>query len=88
MAWTLFIGLLKLILAGAILLYAVLVLIALRTAKTPLKLDWTDPPIFVERLLVWLGVKGVRTVLHALKAMLDVLEDASADVGEWLLHHR
>ena len=90
MVWTLFIGVVKLFLAGVIVLYTGLVLIALRTegAHYQVRFDWRDPARSGERLLVWIGVKGVSAVLHGLKAALDTLEDASADVGEWLLHHR
>jgi hypothetical protein len=38
--------------------------------------------------LVWVGVKVISAASRGLKATLDTLEDASADVGEWLLHHR
>jgi hypothetical protein len=80
----------KLFLAGTVVLYAGLVLIALRTegANAQVHFDWGDPARSAERLLVWLGVKGVSGVSQGLMAALDTLEDASADVGEWLLHHR
>jgi len=90
MIWTLFVGLVKLVLAGAIVLYAGFVLTALRHKGThdQARFDWADPARSGERLLVWVGVRVISAVSHGLKATLDILEDASADVGEWLLHHR
>jgi len=90
MVWTLFSGAVKLFLAGVGILYAGLVLIALRTegAHNRVPFDWGDPARSGERLLIWVGVRGVSATLQWLKAALDILEDASADVGEWLLHHR
>lgn len=86
----LFLGALKLILAETIVLYAVLVLVILRSEGPhyELRLDPHDPTRSGLRFLVWLGVRGTGTVLTALKASLDILEDASADVGEWVLRRR
>jgi hypothetical protein len=90
MVWTLLSGAVKLLLAGVGVLYTGLVLIALRTegAHDRVPFDWGDPARSGERLIVWVGVKAVSTVVQGLKAAMDILEDASADVGEWLLHHR
>jgi hypothetical protein len=90
MIWTSFAGVVKLFLAGAVVLYAGLVFIALRTegAHYQVRFDWGDPARSAERLLVAVGVKVVRLILRGLKTALDMLEDTSADVGEWILHHR
>ena len=90
MVWTFFTGVIKLFLAGVCVLYAGLVLIAWRTEgiHDRVPFDWKDPARSVERLLVWVGLRGVSAVLHGLRGALEILEDASADVGDWLLHHR
>ena len=90
MIWTLFLGAVKLILLGMAVLYALRVLTTLRTEGThyELRLDPQNPARSAGQLLVWLGVRAVATVLAALKGSLDILEDASADVGEWVLHRR
>ncbi len=90
MAWTLFLGAVKLTVLGMAALYAVHVLITLRTEGThyQLRLDSRDPARSVERVLVWLGVRTLAAILAGLKASLDILEDTSADVGEWVLHRR
>jgi len=88
MIWALFLGVLKLILAGTVALYALLVLKTLRTEGTrdQVRFDPHDPARSGERLLVWLGVWTAAATLAALSACLNILEDASADVGEWVLH--
>jgi len=90
MAWTLLTGIVKLVLAGVAVLYFGLVLIAWRTegAHGRVRFDWEDPARSGKQLLVWIGAKAISAVLKAVKAILDILEDASADVGDWLIHHR
>jgi hypothetical protein len=39
-------------------------------------------------LFVGVVVRAANAAIHGLKATLDMLEDTSADVGEWLLHRR
>ena len=86
---TLFITTLKLLLVGVLILYGVLVLIALKNKETyELEFDWNDPAHSAERLSVGIGVMAVSLVIRGLKVPLDILEEASADVGEWILHHR
>ena len=87
MFWGLFVDLLKVFLAGAIVIYAGLVLFAWRSEAT-YRFDRADPARSVERLLVWVGVRVAKTAIQALSAVLNTLEEASADIGEWLLHHR
>lgn len=90
MAWTLFLGTVMLILLGMAVLYSVYVLITLRTEGIhyQLKLDSSDPARSAERVLVWLGVRTLDTILAGLKAGLGIPQDTSADVGEWVLHRR
>lgn len=90
MFWSLLVSLLKLFIAGAVIFYAGLVLLSLQSESTDhqMRFDGADPARSVERLLVWAGVSVVRAAFEGLKAILDTLEEASADVGEWLLHHR
>lgn len=88
---SLLVSLLKLFIAGAVIFYAGLVLLSLRSESTDhqmMRFDGTDPARSVERLLVRAGVSVVRAAFEGLRAILDTLEEASADVGEWLLHHR
>jgi hypothetical protein len=90
MFWSLLVGLLKFFLAGAIIFYAGLVLLSLRSEWTEnhLRLGWARAARSEEQLLLWAGVKVVRIAFEGLNAVLNTLEEASADVGEWLLHHR
>ena len=90
MIWALFLGVLKLILLGLVALYAVLILMTLRTEGThcPLRIAPHNPARSAGRLLVWLGLRTAAAVLSALEAGLNILEDTSADVGEWMLHRR
>lgn len=88
MFWTLFLGAVKLILLWVVIIYAVQILIALRTegAHDHLNLDRHDLAHSIERLLVWLGAWVLTSILAVLRASLNVLEDTSADIGEWVLH--
>ncbi len=86
----LFVGTLKLVLVAFGVLYCGLVLMTYRTdgPRYPLKIEVGDPARSAERFLVWLGVRTVATVLSAAKATLDVLSEASAEVGEWYIRRR
>jgi hypothetical protein len=88
MVWALFLGVLKLILTGMVVFYALLVMKTLRTGGTldQLRFNSHNPARSSERFLVWLGVRMAAATLAVLKACLNILEDASADVGEWVLH--
>lgn len=90
MIWTLFLDALKFFLVGLVLLYAVQVLLTLRS-KGPhyqLKFDRHAPARSADQVLVWFGVRVTAGILNALKASLNILEDTSADLGEWVLHRR
>lgn len=90
MLWTILLGTAKLFAIGVILLYALMVAVTFRTQGTHYQVqhNWHDPTHTAENFLVWVGVKIASQILRMLKASLDLLEEASADVGEWILHHR
>lgn len=85
-----FAGLFKLLIVAGMILYAGLVLMSYRTdgPHLPLKVGLADPARSAERLVVWLGVKIVAAVLKAATAVFNILAEASADVGEWVIRHR
>ncbi len=89
-AHLLFAGFLKLLLLGGALIYAGLVLMSYRLdgPNAPLRLDPGDPARSVERLLVWAGVKTLDAALRAARRILDVLAEASAEVGAWFIERR
>ncbi|HZT68534.1 MAG TPA: hypothetical protein VFC10_02135 [Terriglobia bacterium] len=86
----LFLDILKFFLTGVAVLYVSFVVMTLRNEGTryELRLDPNDPARSLERLLVWLGVRCIGTLAALGKACLNILEDTSADVGEWVLHRR
>ncbi len=90
MIWTLLSGTLKFILLGMAVLYSVHVALTLKNDGPDyhFKFDPHDPARSAERFLVWLGVRTFTASLAVLNAGLNILEDASADVGEWVIHRR
>ena len=90
MLWTVFLVAVKLCIAGVVILYAGMIVIALRAQGTQYRVqhNWHDPAGTAEQFLVWVGVWTASRALCLLKASLGLLEQASADVGEWILHHR
>jgi hypothetical protein len=89
MVWALFLGAAKIILAEAAVLYTVLILSILRTEKTHyhLSIDPHHSARSALMLAIWLGLWTVPIILGPAKTCLDILEDTSADVGEWVLHY-
>lgn len=89
MAWALFLGAAKIILAEVAVLYTVLILSILRTEKNyyHLRIDPHESARSGLMLVIWLGLWTAPIILAPLKACLDILEDTSADVGEWVLHY-
>lgn len=83
-------GVLRLLLAAFGILYAGLVLMAYGTEgdRYRLRLDRQDPAGSAKQLLVWLGVKAMAAVLRVGRTTLEMLSDASADVGEWYIRRR
>jgi len=83
-------GILKLLLVAGAALYAGLVFMSYRTdgPRCPLRLEPSDPARSVERLWVWLGVKGVAAVIGIGWGLFNMLSEASAEVGEWFVRRR
>jgi hypothetical protein len=50
-----------------------------------LSFDLRDPTRSVVNLLVWLGVKVLQVGLRFARAILNILLEASAEVGEWFM---
>ena len=73
--------------AGA--LYAGMVLMRYRTDGPHYRLSFElrDPARSVQHLLVWLGVKVLEACLRIARAILNILLEASAEVGEWFIRH-
>ncbi len=72
------------------LLYAGLVLMSYKIDRPGYQLRTSPghPTWAVNQVLVWVGVKAVATILRAGKSTLDILSEASAEVGEWFLGRR
>ncbi len=49
------------------------------------RLSLSDPARSAQRLFVWLGVKAVAGLVHVSRSAFEVLCDASADVGDWVI---
>ena len=71
--------------AGA--LYAGMVLMRYRTDGPHYRLSFElrDPVRSVEHLVVWLGVKVLEVCVWFTRAILNMLLEASAEVGEWFI---
>jgi hypothetical protein len=48
-------------------------------------LDIEAPVRSIERLLIWIGVRILHAGVRILRASLDLLSDASAEVGDWFV---
>jgi hypothetical protein len=83
----LFWGAVKLGLIASGLFYGVLLLTtySMEGADYRLKLELADPVRSVERLLIWIGIKLVTAIGRAARPILEVLYEASADVGTWVV---
>ena len=86
----LFAGFLRLLLLGGALIYAGLVLMSYRLdgPNARLRLSPADPARSLERLLVWAGVKTLHAALRSTRRILDILGEASAEVGAWFIERR
>ena len=83
----LFVVSLKLALLAVLAVYAGLVLIRYLTygpRRRP-RFDWRDPAHSAEQLAIWLGAKGIALAVVAGSHILDMLSEASAEVGDWFL---
>jgi hypothetical protein len=68
-------------------LYAGMVLMRYRTDGPHYRLSFElrDPARSVVHLSVWLGVKVLEACLRIASAILNMLLEASAEVGEWFI---
>lgn len=80
-------GILKLTLIAGGLLYAGLVIMSYQIdgPHARLRLDVKDPARSAEHLLVWMGVRAVAVIIRISNALLAILAEASAEVGEWFI---
>jgi hypothetical protein len=71
--------------AGAI--YAGMVLMRYRMDRPNYRLSFElrDPARSLQHLVVWLGVKAFDACLRFAAAIFNMLLEASAEVGEWVL---
>ena len=76
---------LLLIAGGAFYVFRVLRTYAREGAGYRLHLEWGGPARSAERLLIWAGIKVILAVLWAVRSVLNVLYQASADVGTWVV---
>jgi len=67
--------------------YAGMVLMRYRTDRPHFRLNFQlrDPARSMQHLMVWLGVKILDACLRLVMAFLNMLLEASAEVGEWIL---
>ncbi len=86
----LFLSAARVLLLGAAALYAGLVLKAYRRLgpRIRLRMKSRDPGRSALTLSIWLGVRALAGIGRAARVTLDVLSDASAEVGEWYFRHR
>ena len=87
---TLFLEGARIILLGVLVLYISCVVFTLRKqgAHYQFRFDPRDPARSTARFLVWVGVQILSGTMAVIQGALDALEDASADVGEWVIHNR
>jgi hypothetical protein len=85
-----FLGFCKLAVVAGAALYTGLVLMSFRTDGPHHRPQtaWRHPVRSAERLLVWLGVKGLELAAGITTPIFAMLSEASADVGEWFLGDR
>ena len=61
---------------------------AVRGSAYSVRFDFGDPAWSIKQLLVWCGVRLLAGIVRTIKAVLDLLIEASADVGEWFISTR
>lgn len=83
-------AILKLLGIAAAVLYAGMVLARYRTdgPRYRLNLEVRDPARSLEYLTEWLGVKALDACVMFGRALLSLLVEASAEVGEWLMQRK
>jgi hypothetical protein len=79
--------LLKLVAIAAGAIYAGMVLMRYRTDGPHYRLSFElrDPVRSVEHLVIWLGVKVLEVCVWFTRDILNMLLEASAEVGEWFI---
>jgi len=87
MVMTLVVVLAKLLLITAGVLYASLVVAtyAKQGRDFQLRLELGDPARSAERLLIWAGLRVTAMTVRAFRWVLELLYEASADVGTWVV---
>ena len=77
----------KLLLMAAGAFYALLVLstYAREGPNFQLRLRSNHPARSAERLLIWAGIMMILAIVRAVRSILNVLYQASADVGTWVV---
>jgi hypothetical protein len=71
--------------AGALYLGMVAMRYRMDGPNYALRLELRDPARSAEELVVWLGVKALGLGIKLLKAIFNMLLEASAEVGEWIM---
>jgi hypothetical protein len=61
---------------------------ALHGAEYRVRFDFGDPAWSIKQLVVWCGVRLLSGFVRTIKAALNLLIEASADVGEWFISTR
>ena len=86
----LFFGFLKLALVAGAALYAGLVLMTYRAGGPHVRPQFNRDDLLhsAEEWMVWLGVKFLELAAPVAVRILDVLAEASAQVGDWFLRTR
>jgi hypothetical protein len=82
-------GLIKLGLLAVGVLYAAQILKTYASARAGKPhwppLDWKEPIRSAEQVLIWGGVFVVAVIVRLARPMVDMLSEASAEVGEWAI---
>ncbi|HLW79047.1 MAG TPA: hypothetical protein VKU44_05545 [Terriglobia bacterium] len=81
---------LSLLIVAVVVVHAGLIVMTYSTDGTRFRVRFRldDPLRSAERLLLWFGVQVLALLMAALRAMLAVLSEASAEVGEWFVARR
>jgi hypothetical protein len=74
-----------LIAAGVLYVSLVVATYAKEGPSFQLRLEFSDPARSAERLLIWMGVRVTAMMARALRWVLELLYEASADVGAWVV---
>src|SRR5579871_3784730 len=83
-------GLVRMALVAAGALYSAQVLLTYarhESVERP-QFDPEDKLLWTGRLMVWAGVMAVRTLVRLSRPFVNMLSEASAEVGEWAIARR